>query len=203
MKKIILSILIATLFLSGCSIFKLSSRIYNNYDPVHHATRYHVDFLFLRSVEWRTPMNLLSKSFLKLSDKNSNKVSYTIYDQLNLKVSSGQIKDTVFIMVDGQIFPKKMESLALINRSGVNTSTEQVMTADSTMVDIVSGVESHTWKEASFHYNLSSLLAEKMKQAADIRFIYYVGPHIITVKLSRTQLNRLRKLFEMRPAHSL
>ncbi len=199
MKKIILSILIATLFFSGCSVFKLNSRIYSNYDPVHHATRYHVDFLFLRSVEWRTPMNLLSKSFLKMIDKNSGKVSYAIYDQLSLKVSSGQIKDTVFIMVDGLIFPEKIESLTLINRSGVNTSTEQVMTADSTMVDIVSGVESHSWKEATFHYNIDNNLIQKMKTATDISFIYYVGPHMITIKLSRGQMHKMKKWLEISP----
>jgi hypothetical protein len=196
MKKILLTLFIASVIMTGCVPF--SSRVYHNIDPVRQTDRYRVEFL-LRSIEYRTPMSLLEKSFLKVIDKTGTKVNYTIYDQLSMRTSAGQINDTVFIMVDGQVFPKKTEGLTLVKRSGVSTSTEQVMTADSTLVDIVSGVETQTWKEASFHYSISPLLAAKMRAAADMRFIYYIGPHIITTKLDQRQLKRLRKLIEMKP----
>lgn len=196
MKKIILSLIVASFILNGCIIVKRSTRIYTNVDPVHHALRHHVTFFFLNGIEWPSQVNTLKKSVLKIVAKKSQKVDYMVYDQLYLDASSGPVKDSVFIMVDGQIFPKKLKGLTLINRSEVNTSSNQVMTSDSTVVNVVSGVQTHYWNEASFHYSISPILANTMRYANDIRFIYYIGPHIFTVKFTRSQLNKLRKLIE-------
>lgn len=196
MKKIILSLIVSSFILNGCVILKRSSRIYTNVDPVHHTLRHHVDFFFLNGIEWPSTKNNLKKTALKIVDKKSQQVRYMVYDRLYSDASSGPVKDSVFIMVDGQIFPKKLEGLTLTNRSEVNTLSDPVMTADSTVVNVVSGVQTHYWNEASFHYSISPVLANSMRYAADIRYIYYIGPHIFTVKFTRGQLNRLRKLIE-------
>lgn len=194
MKRQLLFIFFA-ISLSGCYVYN-SSFIQINNDSVKGVKQIRREFTYANVMEWDSPFMSNTQTIVKEIDKN-NVQSYTIYENLKLKINSFDLEQTVYLIIGEKSYPIKIEMQENTIRHDFSENTKSILTADSTKITVVTGYTNVNWRNITYSYNLPSQVISEILNAQEIRFRYYAGPVWMTTRLSGLSLKRLKQLIVM------
>ncbi|MBN2484472.1 MAG: hypothetical protein JXB34_00725 [Bacteroidales bacterium] len=177
------------LFASGCAT---NNRLISETDIVYASKRSTLSYTG-KDKNRHSPLLYLDQSIVK-EIRRDNSVEYTIYDVLALKSTSFNIEEKVFMLVDNEVFPMKIDKVEHEWAKNISEKTEDILTSDSTSISIVTGYSENNKKLARFSYKLSDEAILKIITSGELRFRYYAGPGMITVKLKKSTLKKFKAL---------
>lgn len=194
---LILSILIT---LPGCFPFMLialyeQDQVYVEEDQVKSSKRIHRQFNYYRALERNSPLTTVKQTILKVI--NESNTNYFVYDRVTLRSGSYNISNDVYIIVDNQVFPLNITKNEFEHKRNIDEDTKNILAADSTHITVVTGYTEYNYNIYKLEYTLSPEIIEKLKDANEVNFRYYSGPHMITTRLSNYYLDRLKELLFM------
>ena len=175
----------------SCS-FRLK-RVFVENDSTQSLKRVRAELYHTRDQERRTPFYSSVQTILK-EDSAGLATRYKVYDVLRLNPNAFNLNDTIYVLVDGKSTPLTIESMQVENFSHLSEDTETMLTADSSKVSVITGYKQHQVKVFKISYELCAEVIEKIKQAEDIRFRYYAGPNMITLRVRGRNMNTLQKV---------
>ncbi|MDA3866771.1 MAG: hypothetical protein PF489_08500 [Salinivirgaceae bacterium] len=118
----------------------------------------------------------------------------SIYDILIMRSLSYRLQNKVFLIVDNEAYPMKIEQKEYENSKIIKPIEEEVKTSDSTSMSVVTGYSENNRKATRFKYSLSNELIEKIKSTEQVLFRYYAGPDMITVTLKGRKLKKMKQI---------
>jgi len=187
-KPLLVAFIISAFVLQGCLTIFSGSRFRVERDRILGTSRIRVNMEFKKAVERRTSFVKLQKTFIKEKDSNSN-LFYRVFDVLDLDRTSFGLRNEMAIIIDNRpfvIFPEIFETTLI---------TEQANgVAQGTAGQLQPGLFEH--RTFRVNYNLEESLIGIIKNANEVFFRYYVGPDVISVKLTRTDLRYLKRMIE-------
>lgn len=186
-------LLIMLMLLQGCSLFEYGFE--REYDEVKSTTRITKSFAPRDAIKMFSPLSLAYQTILKEIDAEGN-VSYTAFDVLSMKSDSYQLEKEVYIIVDGEVREMNVKHLKTEKSFSITEDEETIMTADSTSVSVVTGYNKYESRKVKLQYGIDNATVDMIRGAGDVRFRYYAGPDMITVRVNRPQLNTFKKLIE-------
>lgn len=182
------------ILLNGClSINKLYVQpdVVNNSKNVIHNFEY-IDFYITSS----NPLYSANHTFVKQIFKNGQTL-YKLYDVLLLNSNSFTVDNNVYIIIDNQPFKLNPESKEHDYIKSITANESEVATSDSTVVKVVTGYTETGKKVTRFTYTLPQNIVDKIAMAKTVSFQYYSGPHVITTKIKKRNLKKLKKLIDI------
>lgn len=185
---VILMILVSTLAFQSCITF---SGILEENDVVYSSKRIsyrHVS----RDHNRKTPLIHLDQTFVK--EIRNKDVTYSVYDILNLNSSSFKVEDKVFIIVGDKVFNVNIVNKELDFSKNIRENKSDLLTADSTKISVVTGYSEENVKITRFTYQLTNEMVSSIKRANQVTFRYYAGPSMMSVKLGKYDLKRIKKV---------
>lgn len=189
-KAVPVFILLISFFIQSCS---LSNRLYIESDVVKQSQRYRQEITYTKTEERRSPLILLKQTIIK-EKKYNGESNYTIYDVLRMTDNAYMLEDKLYILADAEVIPVNIQYKEQENVNEIKEKTANIATSDSTSVKIVTGYSQHNRKVIRIKYELDEISILKMTSAKKVFFRYYSGPHMITVKVRRSEMRKLRKI---------
>ncbi len=113
-----------------------------------------------------------------------------------MKSDSYQLEKEVYIIVDGEVREMNVSQMKTEKSFSVSEDEETIITADSTSVSVVTGYNKYESRKVKLQYVIDNGTIDMIGDAENVRFRYYAGPDMITVRGSRSQLKRFKKLIE-------
>lgn len=165
-------------------------------DEVYSSERVKVHFFYRRAEERYSPLLSVEQTIVKEILSNST-ITYKVFDIVTLQSTGFKLDNKVFILIGGQVYPVKVDQVEAAVVPNFKEKREDILTADSTKVSVVTGYTSNNNVESKLSYSLDRKLIDKMKKAQEVRFRYYAGPDMITVKLQGLALDRLVRFTEI------
>lgn len=178
--------------LSSCG-FYFRTRLYEEHDLVKSTLRFRQEYYFNEVAERRTPFLNLHKTMLKEVAANGQAM-IRVYDHLSLTLGSFRPDNTVYLIVDGQVFPFESLDPEQNIQTHISEDRKDVLTADSTRVSVVTGYSTTQSRQVRYHYVITPELMNKMQHARAIAFRYYAGPSMMTVEVGPKNLKNIKKL---------
>ncbi|HMM11991.1 MAG TPA: hypothetical protein PKE03_07855 [Bacteroidales bacterium] len=192
--KLVISALFAVVVITSASCgFYFRSRLYEEHDIVKNSLRFRQEFYFNEVVERRTPFLGLHKTMLREVDADGTEI-LKVYDRLSLALGSFKPKNTVYLIIDGQVFSCESIDAEQDVLSNISEDKKDVLTADSTKVSVVTGYSSSQSRLIRYSYFISPEVISKMQNAESIAFRYYAGPSMMTVTVGPANLKNIKKL---------
>jgi len=187
----ILGITLICIMLQSCST---SNKIYSESDIVYSTKRFELKY-YIKDIDRRSPLLYFSQSIIK--EINSEKeISYTAYDVLSLSSSSFKLDDKVILIIDNEAFPMLIDKLELENVRSISENTTNNSIPDSTTISVISGYSVDN-RITRFSYDIPVAIIAKIKESDQIYLRYYSGPSMITLKLKKKSINKLKQLIDM------
>jgi len=177
-----------TFILTSCI---LTPKIYEKHDIVYSTKRFELQFNYPNHNE-RTPVINMQQSIIKEISKTET--TYKVYDVLVLKSLSHKVEEKVFLIIDREVFPMKLESIEYENTKNLVEKTENIETSDSTSISVITGYSENNRKITRFSYKLPDEVIPKIQNAKKVYFRYYSGPDMLTMTLEMNKLNKLKQL---------
>ena len=143
----------------------------------------------------RSPLISLEQSIVK-EIKANNETSYKVYDILSLTSSSFTLENKAFMIIDNDVFPMPIDNKEYENAKTITENRQNVLTADSTTVSVVTGYSENDRKITRFSYMLSDEVIARVKNSNQVLFRYYSGPSMLTVRLKEKNLKKLKGLID-------
>ncbi|NOZ47750.1 MAG: hypothetical protein GXO79_13355 [Chlorobi bacterium] len=190
MKNIALLIIFGLILKNGYTQFN-NLNIEN--DIVKSEKRIWKDFYYRKTVEKKSPLIGIKQTVIK-EVSYSGDTKYTIYDNISLNSKSFDLEKTVYMIIDEKVFPLDAFFYENSRKASISENTKTIMTADSTNTTVVTGYTQDYWKFAKISYELNQEIINKITKSDDIRFRYYTGPRMITIKLSKNDIKNLKKI---------
>jgi len=192
-KKItkIFFVLISCFMMQNCI---LSNKIIEENDIVYSSKRIKWDCTY-KDYNRRSPLLYLKQSIVK-TISSKNEVSYNVYDVLFLTSSSFKLEDKIFIIIDNNVYTMIIKNKECENTKEITENRNEILTADSTKVSVVTGYSENNRKITRFSYKLSNDIVDKIKKSNQVLFRYYSGPNMLTVKLHKNKLNKLKQFID-------
>jgi hypothetical protein len=185
----LLVLIFSGLFFQGCGI--LGGRVTTEDDIVYASKRTKWEYVY-NNLGRISPLLSLNQSIVK--ETNANKVtSYTVYDIVNLSDASFALENKVFMIIDSDVFPMKIETKELVAAKTLEEKRADVVKADSTKVSVVTGYAENNKTIVKFKYKLNENIMSRLQSAERVLFRYYAGPDMITVELKGIGLGKLKK----------
>lgn len=196
MKKstLLLAISLTLCSLTSCQLFK---NIFVEEDVVNSTSRIRTEFEYRMAKELSSPLILVAQTIIRETGKDSS-TGIRIYDRIQLESNSFQLENRVYLLVDGKPHQAKVEDLEYERLRKIQENRKEVLTADSTKVSVVTGYDRSETSSYKLTYTISPATVEKIKTCNKLQFRYYAGPDMITTKMSRYELSRLKKVLEKR-----
>ncbi len=188
-KTIFVVLCLVCLTFSACHF---SNRITVQDDIVYSTRRVELK-TYRKDRDRRSPLIYLEQSFVK-KIKNKDDAVFELYDELALKISSFQLEQKAFMIVDDKVFPLSIETAEYESVKSVRGNTENILTSDSTNVSVVTGYSESYKKVTRFSYILSNDLINEIKKSNQVKMRYYAGPDMITVLMKNRNLRKLKDL---------
>lgn len=173
--------------------FYFRTRLFEEHDAVKNTLRFRQEYYFSEVQERRTPFIGLQKTMLKEVSPDGNVILH-VYDRLSLSLSTFKPESTVYMIVDGEVFPFEALDPEHDISTRISEDRKDVLTADSTRVSVVTGYSTIQSRQFRYNYVISSEVMGKMLTAKEIAFRYYAGPSMMTVKVGPKNLKNIRKL---------
>ncbi|HKK82407.1 MAG TPA: hypothetical protein VJ909_09165 [Prolixibacteraceae bacterium] len=181
------------ILLQGCSF--LNYGIEKEYDEVKSTTRITKSFVPRDAVKFFSPLNEVHQTILKEIDSEGD-ITYTAFDVLSMKSNSYQLEKEVYIIIDGEVREMDVKRMKSEKSFSITEDEETVITADSSSVSVVTGYNKYESRKVKLQYAIDNDVIDMIRGAEDVRFRYYAGPDMITVRVYRSQLKRFKKLIE-------
>jgi hypothetical protein len=176
----------------GCRAL-LGTRTITETDIATSVTVTRKRFFFNRNLERKTPFVSLTKTVTRRTGPDNN-TSYTFYDVLVLDQESFTVRNKIFVIIDGEVFPVTVRQERPESVTTTSTDTKTLSTSDSTSVTVVTGYSQSHLKYFKLEYPLSPGIIERMKSAGEILFRYYAGPNMMTVRFRGKYLGQLKEM---------
>ena len=183
-------------FILGCSVSRNQGLIIEK-DTAKSTLRIKKGFRNLRALEDSSPLFSLSKTILK-EIKDNDSSTYTVYDNLSMRIHSHPIEDSLYIILGSEAIPVKIDTQESTTGSSISESKSNILTADSTTVSVVTDYNQHEYMISKITYTLSPELIEKMRIWNIIKFRYYSGSSMITTQLKESETLWLKKMIAMK-----
>ena len=146
-----------------------------------------------RVSEKHSTVVLFGKTFFKETNlKNESVVK--VYDVLKLKKGADQLEKTIYLVADQKMFPIRIDHIELENSTDIHKETHDIMKADSTKVTVITGYNEYNYTIHKFNYILSDEMIQSIAVAQELKFRYYSGMNMITVKIKDANLKKVKKL---------
>lgn len=186
-------ILILYAFLLQSCFFTNYSIIVSEHDEVKSTDRFKLRFTFTNEKEFYTSLAYVKQTILK--EINSENISkYTIFEEISLNSGAFKLKDEMYIIVDSEIFPHKINNAESERYITISEDTGNILTSDSTNVNIVTGYNTNENIRIKHFYSLDNTLIQAISNAKKVSFRYYSGPDKITISLNVSELSRFKEL---------
>jgi hypothetical protein len=186
-------LLLMIILLQGCSFFNYG--FVEEYDEVKSTTRITKSFVPRDAEKYFSPLDEVYQTILKEIDADGN-ITYTAFDVLSMKSDSYQLENKVYIIVDGKVREMNVKQMDTEKSFSVSEDEKTIITADSTSISVVTGYNKYESRKVKLSYVIDSGTIDMIRDAEDVRFRYYAGPDMITVRVYRSQLKRFKKLIE-------
>jgi hypothetical protein len=141
----------------------------------------------------RSPLEYLEQTILKTVHPGAGS-SYEVFDQLVLDNKSFAPDPKVYLIIDGKIVEPKITRIESGSHVQIHEHTDDIITADSTEISVVTGYSETNQQLVRFQYSISENLLRQIAYSEQTLIRYYAGPAIITVRLSGMNKNRISKL---------
>jgi hypothetical protein len=142
----------------------------------------------------RSPLVYVDQAYVKQHHSDQS-VTYRLYDVVVLHENEFRLNDQIFMLLDNSpitLVPERREDDNWRTR---DAKREEILTADSTKISVVTGYQENNYRVTRLEYHLAPEVIEQIQAASSIQFRYYSGSHIITISLTTEKVNRLKKLF--------
>jgi hypothetical protein len=173
------------------SLINCSQKIYTKKDVVFSTKRYELKLEY-KNIKHRSSLIYMKQKIVKQVSEGDTICS--IYDILIMRSLSYRLQNKVFLIVDNEAYPMKIEQKEYENSKIIKPIEEEVKTSDSTSMSVVTGYSENNRKATRFKYSLSNELIEKIKSTEQVLFRYYAGPDMITVTLKGRKLKKMKQL---------
>ncbi len=180
---------------SACVAVQYRGLIVEN-DPVKSSRRIKKEFYYNRALEEHSKLYSVNQTILKEIMSNAEP-TYTFYDKLSLSSDSYSIENKMYIILPNEIIPIQIEDQETDLLTKISEDTGSIKTSDSTSVTVVTGYSQSDRKIIKIKYKVDPDIIEKMVNSDEIKFRYYAGPNMITIRLRGSELGKLKKLIEM------
>jgi len=160
---------------------------------VKSTKRLMLKFYYLGSIEKRTPLYNIKQTILK-EVKPDNEIAYTVYDHLTMSLNAHNLENQLYLILDQNAIPININNLQVEHSSSISEDKDTILASDSTRVSVVKGYTQQDRKHFKISYQLSLEMMDKINKANEVNFKYYCGPHMLTIELNETKLNRLREM---------
>jgi len=189
-KKLIpaLGFLIIVMFLPSCNG---THKITKEFDIVDSSTNIQLT-IYGFPQERQRAIEGFYKTVYKRIDSSRN-VTYEAFDYFTLQDNSFLLKEKVFLIIDNQVFPVKLNNVQRERRTEVSEEETNILTSDSVSVPVSDYTFSNK-RLTRMSYLLSEEMVAKIRKANEVMFRYYVGPQMITIKLRKRQVRLLKEL---------
>ncbi len=187
-----ISLLLIGIFLQSCLIFQ---KIRIEDDIVNSTRRIKTEFNYSVTQEWGSPLILLNQKIVKELKQNSVE-QYKFYDLIKLNSNSFKLDNKVFIIIDDEPFRLEVEDYDSKMISQIDEKREEILTADSTKVSVVTGYKENQIWAYRIVYNIDKAIMGKIKSSQNVMLRYYAGPDMITIKLDKYHLDILKEIIE-------
>jgi hypothetical protein len=173
------------------SLINCSQKIYTKKDVVFSTKRYELKLEY-KNIKHRSSLIYMKQKIVKQVSEGDTICS--IYDILIMRSLSYRLQNKVFLIVDNEAYPMKIEQKEYENSKIIKPIEEEVKTSDSTSMSVVTGYSENNRKATRFKYSLSNELIEKIKSTEQVLFRYYAGPDMITVTLKGRKLKKMKQI---------
>lgn len=149
----------------------------------------------VRDNKWRSPLFHLNQTILKESYPNGT-ASYLMFDNLMLRANSADVQNTAYLIIDGQAFQTNITAFQYnhLQRSFENVS--HIPITENVSFPVVTGYNTQFRKVVSFNYGLTPEMVASISNARTVRYQYYVGHNIVSVKMRPGSLRKLKRLIK-------
>ncbi|AWW28810.1 hypothetical protein DN752_00935 [Echinicola strongylocentroti] len=180
------------LSITGCSWY-VNTQMIVEHDEVKSSTRVKRDFIYKDALEKASPLYYARQTILK-ETKAHEPSNYTVFEVLNLHSNAYSVDKQAYLLIDSAVYPIMIEAMESENTSSIEEDTDDILAADSTEVSIVTGYTQLNSRKFKLTYSLAPSIIEHLKEARDVKFRYYSGPDMITLKMSNGDVRKLKKL---------
>ncbi|MCE1200800.1 MAG: hypothetical protein LWX09_01725 [Bacteroidia bacterium] len=177
--------------------FYFRTRLFEEHDVVKNTLRFRQEYYFNEVKERRTPFLGLQKTMLKEVAPDGKEI-LRVYDRLSLSLGSFKPERTVFLIIDGKVYPFEGLDPEHDISTQISEDRKDVLTADSTRVSVVTGYSATQSRLVRYNYNITHEVMDNMMNAKEIAFRYYAGPAMMTVQVGPKNLKNFRKLINAR-----
>lgn len=187
----LVSILIS--LLSSCFFFEPIRRepIRVEYDDVKKIKRLNcVNIISPR--EKSSPIYSIKNEYVKEVDE-SGLVSYHLYVTVNENKSSFGLEDEFYILVDEKDIKKQIDHIQRKNFDSITENRRNILAADSTRVNVVTGYKTNSYLKEQFKINLTEQEINTIKNCNNMAYRFYTGRNQATCILKNAELNKLKK----------
>ena len=165
-------------------------------DEVKGITRLTTDFWYGQALERLSPLHSVRQTVLKEVNASGN-ASYTFYETIQLSSSAHNLENKIYWLIEAEIIPININpQIELLTE--IDKQTDDILTADSTKVEVVTGYSTYQVRQFKINYTLSPQDMERILSVEELRLRYYSGPSMITTRLHGRDLARLKELISKR-----
>ncbi|MBK6265484.1 hypothetical protein JKA74_10585 [Marivirga sp. S37H4] len=197
-----ISIVVGMINLQSCIpilLLNYDSNPIVEHDEVKGVTRFKKTLFYYFSEE-------RNSSFIKNEQQIFKEISpfqdqYNVYDYLHLDDRLNHIENTIYFIIDQQIYPIEINFQSTKNLSEIAKDEEDILLADSTKMSVITDYEIKNYAVISIHYQLEKEIITKISYAKDVKIRYYTPPEMITLKLSNHKIKTFKALAESVVSH--
>lgn len=175
------------------SCFSTQSRVITQNDYSNSSKRIEFNY-FQTNLDWSNPL-LYQRRYVVKEIKPENEINIMFYDVLALKYDSYKLSDQIFIAIDDKSYPIFPELVEYDLEKSINTTTEDIIKSDSTTETVITGFSEHLAKVTRFGYSLPNSIIKELIVAEKVIFQYYAGPRLLTIKVKKRHLRKIKKIF--------
>ncbi len=182
-------LLIFFLGLMACTPY---SSIIVEYDNVKSTKRIRTSFHHYNDLEINTPFRSNKQNLIKEIGKDEQLI-LSVFEEIEMELNSAPLEDTIYWIIDEKIFPIELNSQTNSVHRSISENKENILTADSTNVKVVTGHSQSASHQIHITYELYEELVNLILPAQIIQIRYYSSPYMMTTQFSNASRERLKK----------
>jgi len=185
--------LLSIILIQSCSVF---NQTVHEIDLVNKSNRYKSQFNYYNAQEFRSPFIRSEQTIVKEVYKDST--SFLVYDLVSVHKQNFDLEPHVYFIVDYKTILKiEVDIYEKENNHRLSEKTKMFTISDATQVDVVSRYSHKEWDDFMLHYRLNEDYVKQLIKANALTIRYYSGANMISLKLDKYKLKRLKLLLTM------
>lgn len=199
--------IISSVLLSGCismqSAINRFDRFNTQFDPAKDEYRQRLELTHYPSTFSEDSYDKAKQLFIKTSSADTiGKLK--VYDilQLNNVIGNYNLESTAYVILDERPFKLSLQNIDYQNFQNIESNTEEILTADSTEIEIITDYNIERSRYISTNYDISYELQTEILKTEQLLIRFYLGPLMVDYRYSQTQLRRLKELISTKPENN-